>query len=140
MDSRVMELRLRQWIPVLEEQAKSGLNKNEWCILNGINRGSFFRWQRRVRSYLLEHGEAGSTSQLQDSRDKNALKDNEYFVELPCLKAAVPGLTSLRNLHDDISADAAPVSIRYGDFSVHVDGIVNEKQLTAVLRAIRNVD
>jgi hypothetical protein len=30
MDPRVMELRIRQWIPVFEEQAKSGLNKNEW--------------------------------------------------------------------------------------------------------------
>ena len=38
MDPRVMELRIRQWIPVFEEQAKSGLNKDEWCIINGINR------------------------------------------------------------------------------------------------------
>ena len=40
MDSRVLELRIRQWIPVLEEQEKSALSKEEWCIANGINRGS----------------------------------------------------------------------------------------------------
>ena len=139
MDPRVMELRIRQWMPVFEEQARSGLNKDEWCILNGINRGSFFRWQRRVRSYLLEHGEPGSTGQLQVS-GVNASKDNEYFVELPCPQAAVPGIASLRNLHDDISDDASRVSIHYGGFLVHVDGMVDEDQLTTVLRAIRNVD
>ena len=139
MDQKVMELRIRQWIPVFEEQAKSGLSKDEWCILNGINRGSFFRWQRRVRSYLLAHEEAGSTGQLQVS-GTNLPKDNEYFVELPCPQAAAPGIASLRNLHDDISDDAAPICIRYGGFSVRVDGMVDEEQLTAVLRAIRNVD
>lgn len=139
MDSKDMELRIRQWIPVFEEQAKSGLNKDEWCILNGINRGSFFRWQRRVRSYLLEHGDTGSAGQLQVS-GVNSPKDNECFVELPCPQTAVPGIASLRNPHDDTSDDAAPINIRYGGFSVHIDGMVDGEQLTAVLRAIRNVE
>ena len=139
MDPMVMELRIRQWIPVLEEQAKSGLSKDEWCILNGINRGSFFRWQRRVRLYLLEHGEPGSTGKLQVS-GVNIPKNNEYFVELPCPQDVVPGIASLRDLHDDISDDTAPISIRYGGFLVHIDGMVDEEQLTTVLRAIRSVD
>ena len=140
MDPRIMELRIRQWIPVLEKQAKSGLNKDEWCILNGTNRGSFFRWQRRVRSYLLEHGEDASTNKLQGSGVASTPKDNDYFVELPYPKTAVPGIASLRNLHDNVLDDAAPIIIRYGDFSIHVDGMVDEEQLTAVLMAIRNVD
>ena len=140
MDPRVMEFRIRQWISVFEEQAKSGLNKDEWCIINGINRGSFFRWQRRVRSYLLEHGEAGSTGQLQVSGNANTPKNNECFVELSCPQTAVPGIASLRNLHDDVTDDDAPISIRYGGFSVQVDGMVDEEQLAAVLRVIRNVD
>lgn len=139
MDPRVMELRIRQWIPVFEEQAKSGLNKDEWCIINGINRGSFFRWQRRVRSYLMEHGEIESTGQLQ-TPNVNEQSDNECFVELSCSQAAVPGIAALRNLHDDVLDDAVPIRIHYGGFSIHVDGMVDEKQLTTVLRAMRNVD
>ncbi len=139
MDSRVMELRIRQWIPIFEEQTKSGLNKDKWCILNGINRGSFYRWQRRVRAYLLEHGEAESTGQLQVP-DVNSPKDDEYFVELPCPQAKISGIASLRKLHDDISDDASSVSIHYGGFSVQVNGLVDEGQLTSVLRAVRNVD
>ena len=52
MDPRVMELRIKKWIPVIEEQAKSGMSKKEWCVMHGINRTSFFRWQKRVRKYL----------------------------------------------------------------------------------------
>lgn len=53
MDPRVMELRIKKWIPVIEDQAKSGMSKKEWCAMHGINRTSFFRWQKRVRSTSL---------------------------------------------------------------------------------------
>ena len=48
MDTRVMELRIKQWIPLIEEQSKSGISKDQWCTMHGINRTSFFRW--RIRS------------------------------------------------------------------------------------------
>ena len=137
MDPRVMELRIRQWIPVFEEQAKSGLNKDEWCIINGINRGSFFRWQRRVRSYLLEHGEG--VAQL-SAPPINEQAENECFVELPLAQAALPGMAALRNLHDDVIDEAAPISIRYGEFVVNVNNEVDERQLAAVLRALKNAE
>lgn len=137
MDPRVMELRIRQWIPVFEEQAKSGLNKDEWCIINGINRGSFFRWQRRVRAYLLEHGE--NTNQLQVPGISEQT-DNECFVELACSQTGIPGMAALRNLRDDIMEDTSPVSIHYGEFSININGEVDERQLAAVLRAVKNAD
>ena len=137
MDPRVMELRIRQWIPVLEEQARSGLTKDEWCIINKISRGSFFRWQRRVRSYLLEHGE--NAGQLQ-AEGVNEQTTDEYFVELPRSQAVVPGLAALRSLHDDGWDKKAPISIHYGDFLINIRAGVNEDQLSTVLRAIRNAD
>ena len=137
MDPRVMELRIRQWIPVLEEQARSGLTKDEWCIINKISRGSFFRWQRRVRSYLLEHGE--NAGQLQ-AEGVNEQTTDEYFVELPRSQAVVPGLAALRSLHDDGWDKTAPISIQYGDFLINIRAGVNEDQLSTVLRAIRNAD
>ena len=137
MDPRVMELRIRQWIPVLEEQARSGLTKDEWGIINKISRGSFFRWQRRVRSYLLEHGE--NAGQLQ-AEGVNEQTTDEYFVELPRSQAVVPGLAALRSLHDDGWDKTAPISIHYGDFLINIRAGVNEDQLSTVLRAIRNAD
>ena len=137
MDPRVMELRIRQWIPVLEEQARSGLTKDEWCIINKISRGSFFRWQRRVRSYLLEHGE--NAGQLQ-AEGVNEQTTDEYFVELPRSQAVVPGLAALRSLHDDVWDETAPISIHYGDFLINIRAGEDENQLSTVLRAIRNAD
>jgi hypothetical protein len=137
MDPRVMELRIRQWMPVLEEQARSGLTKDEWCIINRVSRGSFFRWQRRVRSYLFEHGE--NAGQLQ-AEGVNEQTTDEYFVELPRSQAVVPGLAALRSLHDDGWDKTAPISIHYGDFLINIRAGVNEDQLSTVLRAIRNAD
>ena len=57
MDKRIMELRIKQWITIIEEQGKSGLNKAEWCTLHGVDRTTFFRWQKRVRAYLLNQWE-----------------------------------------------------------------------------------
>ena len=137
MDPRVMELRIRQWIPVLEEQARSGLTKDEWCIINRISRGSFFRWQRRVRAYLLEHGE--EAVQLQTA-STNEQADSDYFVELPRSQALVPGIAALRSFHDDIWDETAPISIHYGDFLINIRAGADEDQLSTVLRAIRNAD
>lgn len=41
MDKRIMELRIKQWITIIEEQGKSGLNKAEWCTLHGVDRTTF---------------------------------------------------------------------------------------------------
>ena len=42
MDAKIMELRIRKWLTIFEEQAKSGLSKREWCKKNGIKRWEFF--------------------------------------------------------------------------------------------------
>jgi len=137
MDPSVMELRIRQWIPVLEEQAWSGLTKDEWCIINRISRGSFFRWQRRVRAYLLEHGEEAGRLQTTGANEQAA---TDFFVELPHSQALVPEITALRNLHDDVWDETTPISIHYGDFLINIRTGVGENQLSTVLRAIRNAD
>lgn len=137
MDPKVMEFRIKQWIPVFEEQARSGLNKDEWCIINGISRGAFFRWQKRVRSYLLEHGGIADPVQVPAVNEQT---DTGCFVELPCSQSPGPGISALKNLPDDYPEETAPISIHYGAFSINVNGNVDERQLTAVLRAMKNVD
>lgn len=41
MNPRVMEPRIKQWIPIIEGQAKSGLNKTECCAMHGVDRITF---------------------------------------------------------------------------------------------------
>ena len=137
MDSKVMEIRIKKWIAVLEEQARSGLTKNEWCAVNGIERTSFFRWQRRVRSYLLEHGD--NAGRLQAPAVNNQ-RDHGCFVELSHSRETNPVTAASGERLVDTSQAPHPLCIFYGGFSVHVSGAVDEGQLSAVLRAMKHAD
>lgn len=133
MDTRVMELRIKQWIPIMEEQAKSGISKDEWCTMHGINRTSFFRWQKRVRQYLLD--------QCENQLPPAALSSETDFVEIPSVQ--IPSAQTAGQA-DSCTGNAAAcvcppaISIRYGGFSVDLSGDVGEGQLSTVLRAIRH--
>ncbi|MCR5650034.1 MAG: hypothetical protein K6F86_02495 [Lachnospiraceae bacterium] len=80
MDLSVIELRLQQWKPIFEAQAKSGLGKNEWCKKNGICRWEFYRRQRELRQYLLRERFPEGESEA-ETTDLSAVP--ETFVELP---------------------------------------------------------
>jgi hypothetical protein len=133
MDPKILELRIQQWIPLIQAQADSGLSKKEWCNLNGIERTSFFRWQKRVRSYLLEQ-------QNQDGLELPVLKqhkDDESFVELPSTHTALAGV---RNEYCSESNGYSSIHIHYGGFSISLNGEVDERQLSSVLRVVSHVD
>ena len=135
MDPRVMELRIKKWIPLIEEQAKSGMTKDEWCAMHGIERTSFFRWQKRVREYLLAQCEVQSP-QLPSSVPSN---NNEVgFVELS--SAQYPSGGTAQQRQETIQACGAPsISIRYGGFSIDLNDGADERQLSMVLRAMKDV-
>lgn len=137
MDPRVMELRIKKWIPLIEEQAKSGMTKDEWCAMHGIERTSFFRWQKRVREYLLAQCEAQSP-QLPSSVPSNS---NEVgFVELSSAQCSPAGMAQQRCGETIPSCSVPPfISIRYGGFSIDLNDGVDEKQLSMVLRVLKDV-
>ena len=137
MDSKIMEIRIRKWIAILQEQTRSGLTKKEWCAINGIEKTSFFRWQRRVRSYLLEH--VDDADRLQ-APAVNSQKDQACFVELSHSQEAPPAIAASGEHLDGASQEPHPMSVFYGGFSVHISGAIDEAQLTAVLRAMKHAD
>ncbi len=137
MDPRVMELRIKKWIPVIEEQAKSGMRKKEWCAMHGINRTSFFRWQKRVREYLLDHCEA------QPSQSPSSIPSNNEvgFVELPSIQDPPAGMAGQRCKETIQDCGAHPsISIRYGGFTIDFNDGVDERQLSMVLRVLKYAD
>ena len=137
MDPRVMELRIKKWIPLIEEQAKSGMTKDEWCAMHGIERTSFFRWQKRVREYLLDQCEVQS-AQLASTIPSN----NEVgFIELPSIQDCPAGMAEQR-CGEMIQNYGAPpsISIRYGGFSIDLNDGVDEKLLSMVLRVLKHAD
>ncbi len=136
MDQRVMELRIKQWISVIEEQAKSGISKGEWCAMHGIDRTSFFRWQKRVREYLLDKCE-NQSSHLPSSTTSG----ETGFVEIPSASVSLVGAESRTDrCAGDTAACGRPpsISIRYEGFSIDLCGSVDEGELSTVLRAIKH--
>lgn len=136
MDQRVKELRIKQWISIIEEQAKSGMGKGEWCAMHGIDRTSFFRWQKRVREYLLDKCDS------QPSRlPSPTASDETGFVEIPSVPVSLMGTESQagRCSGDTAACGRSPsISIRYGDFSIDLGSDVDEGQLSRVLRVIKH--
>lgn len=138
MDPRVMELRIKQWIPIIEEQAKSGISKGEWCAMHGIERTTFFRWQKRVRAYLLDQWQDHS-SQLPSSTQTEEIS----FVEIPSAQVTLmemPGQADPCTGNKAACSSPPSICIRYGGFSIDLGSGVNEEQLSTVLRIIKHAE
>ena len=132
-----MELRIKKWIPVIEEQAKSGMSKEEWYAMHGINRTSFFRWQKQVREYLLDQCVA------QPSQHPSSIPSNNEvcFVELPSTQDSPVRMAGQRCEETIRACGAHPsISIRCGGFSIDFNDGVDEKQLSVVLRVLKYAD
>jgi hypothetical protein len=135
MDAEVMEFRIKQWIPIFEEQARSGLGKEDWCEANGISRNSFFKWQREIRKFMLA----------------NNLKvpniANEYFQTEPGFVDITPEVVAPaieRNEPEQMPCSFKPpavfgLSIRYGRFSIDINESTDERLLSMALGVVSNV-
>lgn len=136
MDSKVMELRLKQWIPIFEEQAKSGLSKQEWCRLNDVKRAAFFKWQRELQKYLLEKNENRLQAQLSTEL---AVHTAPKFVELAPARSPVRSSLNDSCVRSGDITSASSISIRCGEFSIDLKDDVNELLLSKVLKVMTDV-
>ena len=136
MDSEIMELRLKQWMPIFEGQAKSGLNKQEWCRQNEVKRAAFFKWQRELRKYLLEKNKNKLRDQLSNELAVHTAPD---FVELtPNSSSVRSGLNNCCVRSGNITP-ASSISIRCGEFSIDLNDNVNELLLSKILKVMADV-
>ncbi len=136
MDSKIMELRLKQWIPIFEEQAKSGLSKQEWCRLNEVKRAAFFKWQRELQKYLLEKNENRLQSQLSTEL---AVHTAPKFVELASASSSVRSNLNDRCVRSGDITPVSSISIRCGEFSIDLNDDVDELLLSKVLKVMADV-
>ena len=125
MDTKVMEIRLKKWMPIFEEQAKSGLSKNAWCERNGIRKWEFYERQRECRRYLLE-----KDKDLKDVSEVTSLIPS--FVELP----AETGAAVSPDKESVTQGSSGNIEVTCGKFGVKITGEVNERMLAMVIREI----
>lgn len=125
MDAKVMEIRLKKWMPIFEEQAKSGLSKNAWCERNGIRKWEFYERQRECRKYLL-----GQDDDFLDASGITTLTPS--FVELPMETGAAVS----PDKESATQGSLGHIEVTCGKFGVSITGEVNERMLETLIREI----
>ena len=126
MNSRKMEEKLKEWMPLFDAQKSSGLNKREWCKQNNVHEGSFFKWQRRCREYV----DASNFIPI------SPIADNAAFVEI-CSSSDSADNFDLKE-SSSTSTDKSSIIIKYGDFAIELNDEFEELHLAKVLRAMKN--
>lgn len=130
MDAEVMELRLQQWKPIFEAQAKSGLGKEEWCKQNGVRRWEFYRRQRELRQFLLGNGHS-SDSIPPEKEMTDLTPSTATFVELP-----MKSENAAQSVAPKAASDGGGMEITCGKFKIKLKGFVEESVLETVIRTV----
>lgn len=126
MDANTMKLRVEQWMPIFEAQARSGMTKSQWCDENGIRRWEFYERQRECREYMLK------TSEPQNQL--TALPPQQGFFELPVVSAGETG----NEAHNNPSDTNGHICVECGKFRINIDGRINKETLMTLIRAVAN--
>ena len=147
MDKYVMDIRLKQWIPILEAQARSGLDKQTFCKQNGISRGLFFKWQRILRERIADGFDPVSISAPAATTVSGINPEDGHPVFFEISPAPSTNLVNQDSITEATSkhmpiVDQASynghISISYSGFSISLSGEVDETSLTSILRAVKN--
>ena len=129
MDAKVMKQRLKQWMPIFQEQAKSGLGKDQWCRENGIRRWEFYQRQKECREYLIET--SGSEQVL-----PVVPESLPEFFELPA--AVNPDHDLFPVQCKDSENQDGHIVIKYDSFDISLTGAINPDTLTTLIKAVRH--
>ena len=125
MDAKVMELRIRKWMPIFEEQARSGIGKKAWCEQNGIRICEFYKRQRECREYLLR----------QDNNPEAAFETTAIapsFVEIPAVHESSISHSPVEERREY----PGHIDVSCGKFRISITGEVNESVLARLIREV----
>jgi len=139
MDAKVIERMMKQWIPIFEAQAQSGIGKEKWCDVNGIKRWEFFKWQREIRKYLLDQNTA------EPEATAECLPAETGFVDITPASVSSPAVVgdepeTVASTYGHATDPVSSINIRYGGFTIDLSGGIDKKLLSAVLEVIRDVN
>ena len=90
MEKRALAVQKQQWYQTITTAKQSGQSIKSWCAENGVPLSSFYSWQRKMRSALLQQ-ESVQFEELSPSSPKTAavsptqitLHIRDVTVELP---------------------------------------------------------
>lgn len=140
MDKASYEIRIKQWIGVIQEANASGMTKSSWCEQSGISLRQFYYWQKKVRDYALAQTLSPSAAQHQDIPHSPARKDRNrsVFCELP----APTGHMQLSPLNGQCTVNTAfmpELVLQCERFQLLIGNAITEKTLATVLAVLSHV-
>ena len=79
------EYRAQTWAMLIQESKTSGLTNKEFCEQRGVSEKSFYYWQRKLRSHIIESSEPQLVplDQLVISGDTLDIRFRGAELELP---------------------------------------------------------
>ena len=108
------QVRIEQWMQIIDDRIQSGLTINDYCNLHNISRNQYFYWLRRVR--------------------KNAIQQSPQFAELPA--PAEP----CASINDELSNSAfiPTLAIRIGGAVIEVNDSTSSTLIQRVAEVLSN--
>lgn len=135
MDKSSYEVRIQQWIKIIQEASASGLSKRDWCSQNGIPIRKFYYWHKKAREYMLARQPEKSGSSSGNST-QISVPATPVFYEV---KESSETAKSFSKLPVGQAESFLPEAvIRYEDFGIFVGSSISEKTLSTILSVIRN--
>lgn len=157
MDRPAYDIRMQQWIEIIQESNNSGLTRRAWCDQNGIPCRQFYYWQRKIRSLLATGGvgtpglplpdgmdgrqdpapDADAAGRLEKDRPEKA---GTVFCELsiagPKESGLPPQAGNISVPHSTIMP--ARLMLIFNGYELHIGNGIDRDTLSTVLAVMRN--
>jgi len=108
----VQDVRLKEWVDIIQEQKASGLSVRAWCRENNIGQGRFYYWLNKLRKATLE--------QFPEEFKKTT------FVPID--------MKATNNINTNANSS---ITIRKGDISIELANDAPLSTITTVLEALQ---
>ena len=130
MDRSSYQVRINQWVSIIQAQAASHMNKTEWRRENGITVRTFYYWQGKLRNMILESSEAPSQKQLPSA------PETPTFCEL-----SVPDLQKIDPIIplNDTPGNGSGLIVEIRDYRIIVGDFVSKDAVASVIEMLRHV-
>ncbi|MBQ6150392.1 MAG: hypothetical protein IJJ03_01930 [Mogibacterium sp.] len=137
MYTKASEIRIRNWMDMIQAADDSQLTKTEWCRQQGITKQTFYYWKRKVQEYIAKTGVDDPCAASPDSSEPAEPGDKPLFCEIS-LSEAEPGeaLCQQDHLAIDFAADAV---ICCGTISIMINGNTSSETLNSLFSALRSI-
>ena len=108
MEKQALAVREQQWYQTITAAKQSGQSIKSWCAENGVPLSSFYSWQRKMRTALLQK--------------TDAVQFGELSADSPKMVSDIP----------------ARIVVHIRDISVELPAGLSSTQISEIIRGIHN--